>query len=861
MNRLSQALSLTGENSQAALEGFKGFADQLEITTNIADDVILQQVALAKSFGITNDQARELVAAAADLSAATGDDLETSVRTLGKTYAGVTGKLDEQVTALKGLTKEQLRNGDAIAIVSKRYKGSAAKAIDTFAGSIESAKNAFGNFQEAIGEAIVSSPQIVTAAKEIAAAFNSLTGEVEGSGLKEAISTTVNAALAGLSAISDFAAGVGRILEVALQVATRAFSGILLLAEGFLDNFSFVTAAIDKAINVPLAGIKLLVDSSGSITELFGGDTSGLEKLSEKVGGLKTNLEGLYDENVTGGVKGINDRFVDFAVGVEESVDSAIGGIEDFAISVEGAAGNVASASQKVTDNTKAQSAVRKGVYEDEAKAATKAFEDELKAAEKIDAAYQALRLKTLARGEENEKKAAEETKKAAEKLRDDIEAIAANPIAFTIKAEVQALDLDESSKKLAAGIAGGIDAALNGREGAKNLISGAAGAFADALIPGLGPAITSIVGKLAEGPEATKQFVREFVAAVPDIVEAIAESAPVFVEALVDSLINEGGAIRIGIAITKAMHGEGVWKAIGKQIGAEFGNNFQSGQIRKTIADGFKIGVGFSLQKAGVIGAGIAGGFKTAVADTGNALKTALSQFVFEVRALPVNIGKIGTVIQNAIHQAGIDAKAAFTGAVDFIKTQLPGIVSAAFRAGLRILLDGLRAGIEGAINLFKREIPLAFQAAMDNAVSSFKTNVSPVFDEAFTKIKNAFAEGIKNLALPTIPTPPWLQQFVDAVNDLVNAANPTGGGDKGGFAGFVQDVSEGDASALDPTTYALTGGGGDADMAAVLSLLGSILDAVSEPQTAKATVQFNSKTLADIILQLNRNGARLTA
>lgn len=786
MNRLSQALELTGENSAAARTSFAEYANQLEITTNVADDVILNQLALAKSFGLTNEEAQKLVSAAVDLSAATGDDLESSVRTLGKTYAGVTGKLDEQVTALKGLTKEQLRNGDAIAIVAKRYKGSAAKAIDTFSGSITSASNAFGNFKEAIGEAIVSSPQIVTAAKEIAAAFNQLTSNVEGSGIKEVISTVVNAVAAGLSALTEFAAGVGRILQAAFEVANRVFSGILSLAQGFADNFTIVTTAIDKAINTPLEGLKLLIDTSGSITDLFGGDTSKLADLSGKVEGLKTNLEGIYKQEVVNGIGDVNDKFVDFAVGVESSVDDAISGLEDFAIGIDGAAIRVAGASQKVTDKTRKGSSERKRIYGDEAADAAKAFEKELAEAEKVAADFDKLRVKAHADAQKRREDDARKAKETAQRLREDIEAIAANPIAFTITSNVEALDLDPASQKLAAGIAGGIDAALNGKEGAKSLISGAAGAFADALIPGLGPAITSIVGKLSEGPEATKAFVREFVAAVPDIVEAIGEAAPVLVEALVDSLINEGGAVRIGIAIAKAMY-ESPLKAIGKQLGLDMGSAFNSSNIAQTIAGAFGLGA-IKLREFPA------------------ALNAAITRFQ--------NAGKeTGTVISNAI-----------------------------------------------------KDLPANIRTAFSEATSDLGAKISGGITDAVGKIGAAIGEGFANLALPEAFKP-----LTDAITSLSNTVNVLAsavgaGGDSGGAAGVLQDVGRGDFSGFDPSSddnyygFGLTGGG-DADSAAVLSLLGSILDRLSEPVKTSATVQFNAKVLADIILQLNRNGARLTA
>lgn len=830
MSRLAQALSLTGENSEAALAGFKAFADNLEKTTNIADDVVLSQLALAKSFGLTNQEAQNLVAAAVDLSAATGDDLETSVRNLGKTFAGVTGKLDEQVPALKALTKAQLANGDAIAIVAKRYKGSAAKALDTYAGALKAAENAFGNFQEAIGEAIVSNPQLIQLFKEISQAFDDLTASVEGAGLQETVTTVVNAVSAALSALAEFAAGVGIILQTAIEVASRAFSGILTLAEGFADNFTIVFRAIDGVINTTLEALKLVIDTSGSIGTLFDVDTTNLEGYSKKIDDLKTNITGVYSQNVVDGIAGINDSFVDFAVGVETSVGDGITALQDFSIGVEASALRIADGAQKGFEaTTKAaaeESKKREGIYKKETEAAEKAakaaFDAEKKANDKREQDYadstaavtrsikevSEADLKAIASIGDAAQKEIDDAGKAAadaaKDLREDIESIASNPIAFTITSNVEALDLDPASQKLAAGIAGGIDAALNGKEGAKSLISGAAGAFADALIPGLGPAITSIVGKLAEGPEATKAFIREFVAAVPDIVEAIGESAPALVEALVDSLINEGGAVRIGIAIAKAMAGEGVWKSIGKQIGLEFGSAFNSSNIAQTIKGAFAAGA-------------------------------------VSLREFPRALQKFLTDFQNA-----------------------------AFRAG---------QAIASAIKGFPAQIAGAFAEGGREAVAA----LGEFFGGIGATIKTAFDEAVTNLAIP-IPgwlidfgtavdnlttTPAWIQPFIDAVNSLVGAENPLSpGGSGGGVGGTLIRTQEailtGGASEVpgleEAVGFGLTGGG-DADTAAILSLLGSILDAVSTPQTAKATVQFNSKTLADIILQLNRNGARLTA
>ena len=160
-NRLGQSLRTTGEFSQAAVEDFAAFATQLQRTSVFGDEVVIGQIAIAKSLGATNDQAKQLVQAAANLSATFGGSLEENVFKLGKTLGGVVSKeLKVIIPEIKSLSEEAIKSGAALKIVNDRFSGAAASQLDTYAGSTTALANAYSDLQEEIGAFITGSETI-----------------------------------------------------------------------------------------------------------------------------------------------------------------------------------------------------------------------------------------------------------------------------------------------------------------------------------------------------------------------------------------------------------------------------------------------------------------------------------------------------------------------------------------------------------------------------------------------------------------------------------------------------------------------------------------------------------------------------
>lgn len=161
VNKLETALKTAGSFSVSASKDFQKFASQLQKTSTIGDETTLEMLGFAKSLGLTNQQAKEIVSASADMSKALGIEMRSAVVNTAKTLSGMKGELGELVPSLRNLTAEQLKAGDGIKLLRKQFAGSAAGELNTFSGATESLGNVWADFQEQIGNVIVKSPAVL----------------------------------------------------------------------------------------------------------------------------------------------------------------------------------------------------------------------------------------------------------------------------------------------------------------------------------------------------------------------------------------------------------------------------------------------------------------------------------------------------------------------------------------------------------------------------------------------------------------------------------------------------------------------------------------------------------------------------
>ena len=130
-------------------------AAELQSRSVLGDEVVIGQQAYLASLGMTEEQIGRVIEASAQLSAATGMTLDSAVKNLAKTFGGLTGELGESIPKLKELTVEQLENGEAVDFILENYKGFAESAAQTALGPLRQLNNAWGDFLEQIGAAMM----------------------------------------------------------------------------------------------------------------------------------------------------------------------------------------------------------------------------------------------------------------------------------------------------------------------------------------------------------------------------------------------------------------------------------------------------------------------------------------------------------------------------------------------------------------------------------------------------------------------------------------------------------------------------------------------------------------------------------
>lgn len=241
-------------------------AAELQSRSVLGDEVVIGQQAYLASLGMTEEQIGRVIEASAQLSAATGMTLDSAVKNLAKTFGGLTGELGESIPKLKELTVEQLKNGEAVDFILENYKGFAESAAQTALGPLRQLNNAWGDFLEQIGAAMMPFATKVTRA---------LTVVVQ---MLQSLSPAMKQVLvvvAGLTAaIGPLSLGIGAVIKVLPMLST----GLTAL----LSPVGLVVAAI-VALGAAFAYAR--IEKQKMIDEMAESDS--LEELERK---LRDNL-------------------------------------------------------------------------------------------------------------------------------------------------------------------------------------------------------------------------------------------------------------------------------------------------------------------------------------------------------------------------------------------------------------------------------------------------------------------------------------------------------------------------------------------------------------------------------------------
>jgi len=167
--KLTTALTAQGQATPAVITQYEALATQFQRTTKFSDDLITEMEALLVQVGnVLPSQMRVALTAATDLAAGLGIDLRTATMLVGKAFAGETGTL-----ARYGIVIEQARLKAegmpyVLGLIHDKFGGQAQAQLETYTGKVENLSNRWNDFQERIGQVVI------TALSPLLAAFEAL---------------------------------------------------------------------------------------------------------------------------------------------------------------------------------------------------------------------------------------------------------------------------------------------------------------------------------------------------------------------------------------------------------------------------------------------------------------------------------------------------------------------------------------------------------------------------------------------------------------------------------------------------------------------------------------------------------------
>jgi hypothetical protein len=628
----ANSLRLSGEYSADALADVEAFAGKLFELKGVGDDTALKMFSLAQSFGLSKDQAKEVVSVAADLSKATGQDLQTSVNNLSAAYNGQVGKLAKLNPALKELTDAQLKAGLATQILGAQFEGSAAAQLNTFGGAVSFTQERFGDLLEEMGFLVTKNEAVIGIVKLAGEAFKTLGGFIAGNkdGIKKLITDAIKGLLTVLSSVVK-----------SVEILGKSFQGLGDINIGdFFKDIAMIIGAVTDEILLLARGfteIKLLLKNPIAV---FKADTlDDLKKANPELATMVNTIQEIEKrrEALTEGIARTTGIIPKMADTTEKSFSSAIDDLID-----------------KIGE-------------------VPKAFEDAFAGPKPVKIDLEAINGTVKGNGAEF---GPDKSLK-----RDDF---GPGGVTFDERVSAFADNFLSSMLDVTEKIGGSLFAnILGGKEGARKFIGAAAGAVTEAFLPGMGAAVGPFVEALSQGKEVVKKQVEEFAEALPELIDALVEAIPVFIQTLADKsdeiiIALAKGAPKITAAIATELANPQLYLGVARELGraAYEGVQYQFQQAAQAIT---------------LAGIDLSAAFKKARDDFANFFKVELPEAFREaVSALGGVFNNIGHDIGNAFKESILTAATEFIDKLkEEIKDALPD-----FKGGGGVTGGGGRKG-----------------------------------------------------------------------------------------------------------------------------------------------------------------------
>lgn len=321
---LDAALLPLGASAGNVSKALQDQATALQRVTQFGDEQIIKGQALIASFTKNEEEIKKATAAALDLSAALGIELNASFLLLGKAASGETSTLSRYGIILdEGLSKSE-KFAAALDAITDSFGGRAAEVAKTYGGLTQQISNAWGDLLETIGFAITKNESLLRI-------LTSLRDTLSTGGLVDGVVRFAARMSDAFNATVDLVNGTRDLIA-----ATREYREELKQSNAASDVAS---SALDALVTATLRFIPGLIELSRVNRETEKSQAALVEiqkKLIEGGGRLRLNVGGLtFDFNALAKSSGLLAQAQKQA---GDAAGDAAGEFKDAAKEVEGLA-------------------------------------------------------------------------------------------------------------------------------------------------------------------------------------------------------------------------------------------------------------------------------------------------------------------------------------------------------------------------------------------------------------------------------------------------------------------------------------------------------------------------------------------
>lgn len=322
INNLNTALQLNGKFTKELSKEYQVFADEIEKTTSLTAEQVLETSALLNNMTrLSDDGIKQATNAAIELSSAFKIDLNQATKLLAKAANGQTDgfrrlglEISETGTKAEVFQRVVTRLSD--------FQGSAAKQANTFSAASAKLGDAFSDISKELLKSLVNNEKFTAFLRTAAGLVKSFADDL-GANASPLASFASFIADLGVSALPLFVRG----LEFAvggLKIATRSVQLILATIGSLGDALvGVVSGPVDLFLDA-FTALRIVLLRAGQAFDSLFGDLSGVAEAEKKIVSLTNSLSA-----VSGGIRGkISD-----AIGLQgfnSAVDQSIGKSESF---------------------------------------------------------------------------------------------------------------------------------------------------------------------------------------------------------------------------------------------------------------------------------------------------------------------------------------------------------------------------------------------------------------------------------------------------------------------------------------------------------------------------------------------------